>query len=283
MKNKKLLVVSFSGGRTSAFMCKFIQEYPKYKSYDKLFIYANTGLEHPGTIEFIKNCDKAFNLNLVKIEAVVDQTPGVNVTYKVCDYDELTMDGSIFRQVVKKYGLPNFKASICTRSVKVIPMEKYVEDLNYRYVTTAVGIRNDEKHRISQYARDRGIIYPLVDDIKIDEAFIKTYWSRQPFDLEIPPSFGNCDLCFKKSIKHRLNVLRQKPAVADFWLKLENDFKNDQVPMLDLRQQVTVQDLVEMAKDFEPFGEKPFRSKHWNRKTANMNLDLSFDCLCKST
>ena len=49
----KLLVCTFSGGRTSAFMGKLLQEMPKYKDYQKVYIFANTGKEKEETLEFL--------------------------------------------------------------------------------------------------------------------------------------------------------------------------------------------------------------------------------------
>ena len=55
--NTKLLVCTFSGGRTSAFMGLMLKENPKYKEFDKVFIFANTGKERPETLDFINKCD----------------------------------------------------------------------------------------------------------------------------------------------------------------------------------------------------------------------------------
>ena len=51
------ILVSFSGGRTSGLMCRVILEHPKYKDYEKLFVYANTGKEAEATLEFVDRCD----------------------------------------------------------------------------------------------------------------------------------------------------------------------------------------------------------------------------------
>ena len=45
----KLLVCTFSGGRTSAFMGLMLKDLPKYKEFKKLFIFANTGKEKEET------------------------------------------------------------------------------------------------------------------------------------------------------------------------------------------------------------------------------------------
>lgn len=60
---KETIVVSFSGGRTSGFMCWFLQNYMSHL-YNFVYVYANTGQEHEKTLEFVNNVDKLFNLNL---------------------------------------------------------------------------------------------------------------------------------------------------------------------------------------------------------------------------
>ena len=37
------IVISFSGGRTSAYMTKFILNNEKYSDYNKVIVFANTG------------------------------------------------------------------------------------------------------------------------------------------------------------------------------------------------------------------------------------------------
>lgn len=62
MKNN--LVISFSGGRTSAYMTKYLLDNYAEK-YNFYVVFANTGQEHEKTLEFINNCDKHFNFNTV--------------------------------------------------------------------------------------------------------------------------------------------------------------------------------------------------------------------------
>lgn len=59
MKKNKNLLISFSGGRTSAFMSLFIKEY--YKDYNKLFVFANTGKEKEETLTFVDECENISN------------------------------------------------------------------------------------------------------------------------------------------------------------------------------------------------------------------------------
>jgi 3'-phosphoadenosine 5'-phosphosulfate sulfotransferase (PAPS reductase)/FAD synthetase len=52
------ILISFSGGRTSAFMCKLILSSPKYANSKKLILFANTGKENEETLKFVNKCDK---------------------------------------------------------------------------------------------------------------------------------------------------------------------------------------------------------------------------------
>lgn len=49
-------VVSFSGGRTSAYLCYLMIEQFGYENVD--IVYMDTGFEHPRTYDFIRNCAK---------------------------------------------------------------------------------------------------------------------------------------------------------------------------------------------------------------------------------
>ena len=125
--NKKLLVCTFSGGRTSAFMGLMLKEHPSYKDFDKVFIFANTGKELPETLDFINECDKRWGLDVVWLEAKVVHEKGVGTNYKIVDYESASRKGEPFTDMLNKYPLPNNMASNCTRELKMRPIEKYID------------------------------------------------------------------------------------------------------------------------------------------------------------
>ena len=61
MEAEKLLV-SFSGGRTSASMAKYIKE--NYEG-EKCFVFANTGKEREETLAFVQECSQQFNIKYI--------------------------------------------------------------------------------------------------------------------------------------------------------------------------------------------------------------------------
>jgi len=287
MKTKNLLV-SFSGGRTSALMCKFIKEHSKYKDWNVLFVFANTGREKEQTLKFIDECDKRFELNLVWIEAIVDQTKGKGSKYKIVNFEtaeRIGTENSLFKQIIKKNGLPSKLWRHCTRDLKERPIHKYAKFIfNSSEYFTALGIRADEKHRISP---DPKKIYPLAE-LNIDEKFVRGWWKKQDFDLELKDYEGNCDLCFLKSKRKRITIILEDENVAKWWQDLEEKYSQEDKPMFDVYRNLTIEDLVNEANQITK-GIVKFRKqldKEEEREQQAIffepEYDLEFDCFCKS-
>ena len=76
---KKNLLVTVSGGRSSARMAWHIQTHPKYADYNKVFVFCNTGMERPETIAFLKDIVKHWKIPLTLIEGVYSTEKGVGV------------------------------------------------------------------------------------------------------------------------------------------------------------------------------------------------------------
>ena len=284
MKKDKLLLCTFSGGRTSAFMGKLLMELPKYKEYDKVFIFANTGKEKEETLNFINKCDTEWGLNVVWLEAIVDPEKGKGTKHKVVSFKTAARNGEPFIDIVKKYGIPNPFMSICTRELKQRPMDSYVKSLGYKHITTAIGIRFDERHRKSIRAKETNTIYPLCDDLPVDSSFIRNWWDRQCFDLELKDYEGNCDLCFKKSVRKRLTMIKENPQAAKWWVDVEEKYADEKHPRWDLRSNKTMTELVEMANNhFKIIKDKHEESKNQISLFNDIDMDFETDCFCKAT
>ena len=280
---KELLVCTFSGGRTSAFMSQYIVNSSKYDNYDKLFIFANTGKERQETLDFINECDTQWNLDIIWLEAKIYETKGVGTSYNIVDYKTADRTGVVFETMLKKYPMPNAFASNCTRELKLKPIEKYVKDLGYKNYTTALGIRYDERHRKSLKAKENKIIYPLCDDIKVDSTFIRKWWDSQCFDLQLKDYEGNCDLCFKKSVRKRMTLIKENKDIAKWWIDMESKYGDEVVPRFDLRSNLSVEEIVKKAQ--EPFQsvEDVYDLSKKQVSIFNEDLDYETDCFCKAT
>ena len=141
MKHAK--IISFSGGRSSAYMTyRLKKEYPDHY----ITIFCNTGREMPETLDFVNECDKRWNLNVVWLEY---RKGG---KYEVVDYKTASGDGRPFSELIehKKGFLPNVRTRYCTLNLKINVIRNYLQDLGFSSWDFYVGIRYDEPRRWSK-------------------------------------------------------------------------------------------------------------------------------------
>ncbi|WP_055076323.1 phosphoadenosine phosphosulfate reductase family protein [Pseudanabaena sp. 'Roaring Creek'] len=220
MKNNRLLI-SFSGGETSAYMAKLLLD--QYRgSVEILVLFANTGQEAEETLVFVKECDRVFNLNLVWIEADVQPERGIGTKAKTTDFWDASRNGEPFRDAIKKYGIPNVGNPICKRELKIVPMQSYIRSVGWKKnsYTTAIGIRADEMDRMSNDAEASNFIYPLVD-WNIDKAKVNDFWHYMPFRLNLKGWEGNCKTCWAKSNRKLYQIAKDHPDWYDFFSEME--------------------------------------------------------------
>ena len=225
MKTK--LHISFSGGRTSAYMTKLMLDNWSDR-YEFIVTFANTGLEHPKTLDFIHNCDKHFGFNTVWLESVVHHDQRSAPTHKIVDYASASRSGAPFEEVIKKYDIPNQKFPGCTRDLKLSPIKSYLKSLgiNEHEIPTAIGIRTDELRRVNpKTAAARTLIYPLINDWPSDKQDVLDWWEEQAFDLGIDEFEGNCLGCWKKSLKKHFMQIERDPSVYDFHKRMDAEHK----------------------------------------------------------
>ena len=215
--------ISFSGGRTSAYMTKKLLDNMS-DEYEFIITFANTGLEHPNTLEFINNCDTVFGFNTVWLESFVHHDIRKAPSHKIVTFETASRKGEPFEEVIKKYGIPNTKFPGCTRDLKLNPINSYIRSLglNPNKVPTAIGIRTDETRRVNPAtAKERYLTYPLIDTWPSDKQDVLDWWEEQPFDLGIDEFEGNCLGCFKKSFRKHFQQIERDPSVYDFHRRME--------------------------------------------------------------
>jgi len=222
--SQKKHIINFSGGRTSAYLCL---ELLKIIPREQIIInFANTGKESAETLDFVNEFDKYIGGSINWIELRINDK-GEREFEKVT-YETASRDGRPFREIVTKLNcLPNVSQRLCTGEMKLGAMWKFIKSLGLHkdsYVKY-IGIRYDEPKRwskvINQFPSDgEALCYPLVDWNTTREQVI-SFWKTMPFDLKIQDPFGNCDLCFLKSVKRRVAILKEKPETALFWIEME--------------------------------------------------------------
>lgn len=228
LNNKPNLLVTFSGGRSSGRMAKHLKE--NYADqYNMIFVFANTGQENDETLDFVKECDEAFDLGVVWVEAVVHEGR-VASTHKIVNYETATrrteFHDSPYTEVVKKYGIPNKAYMHCTRELKENPIHHYVQKVvGWKKGTyqTAIGIRSDEPKRLNRKDHWQNKIY-LADFLEIDQQGVWDFWNAQPFDLAIEDRQGNCAWCFKKCDSKLKRIAKDDPTIFDYPDFIEREY-----------------------------------------------------------
>ena len=208
-------VLSFSGGRTSAYMM--------YTCHSDLVIFANTGKEAEGTLDFVRKCGEYFDKEIIWLEYTTDNEQ----KFKVVDFKTANREGKPFKQLIeKRKHLPNVMMRFCSMELKALTIRRYLKSLGYNLhdIDMLLGIRYDEPNR---YHRLKGNnrntwenVMPLYKMKKTKEMVLQ-FWKDQPFDLDINKYEGNCDLCFLKGTTKKVELLRQKPDVAKWWMEME--------------------------------------------------------------
>jgi hypothetical protein len=216
------LLISFSGGRTSAYMLwRILQAFDGELPDNKVVVFANTGKERPETLRFVREVGINWGVHIVWIEA------GGLEGYRFAGHDP-SRNGEPFADLIKrKKFTPNALARFCTQELKVKPMLAFAA---HRFLgrpyTEAIGLRADEPWRVAKMmgrnADDgRHCVAPLAT-AGIRKADVLAFWAAQDFDLELPPGgAGNCDLCFLKSRRTLERLISEDPSRADWWIEQE--------------------------------------------------------------
>ena len=280
---KDRLLISFSGGQTSGYMAKMIKENWSDK-YEIICVFANTGLEREETLEFVKKCDKKFNLNVVWVEAVVHYNKRKGCTHKVVDFKSAARNGEPFTAVIKKYGIPNVQFLHCTRELKANPIKSYAKSIGWEGWYTAIGIRIDEVDRVSANHKKFKYIYPLAFDWPTRKIDINEFWQDKNWSLKLKSYEGNCDYCFKKTLRKLMTIYQEDTKNRiQWWLNTEKEFENfaggrDGIspPYRFNRKGMTVQELID--KSNEPFMWAVDESWFTKQLAIDQDLDVSNGC-----
>lgn len=223
---ERRLLISFSGGETSGLMSKLILENMRDEYDDVRVVFANTGKENPETLQFVQECDEAFGLGVVWVEAQVSQEHGEGTRARIVDFDTASRNGEPFEAVIAKYGIPNANYPHCTRELKGNPIRAYAKSIGWEKGSfdTAIGIRTDEIDRMVPKAREQRLIYPLVSRFPHTKPKVNEFWARQSFRLQLAGFDGNCQTCWKKSRRKLVTIMRRAPEKFDWSERIEREY-----------------------------------------------------------
>lgn len=221
--------ISFSGGRTSAYMLWRVLQSNGGLPAEALVCFANTGKEAEATLCFVNDCQEQWQVPIHWLEYRNDERGFAEVSF-----ESASRDGQPFEAIIRKRNfLPNPVTRFCTSELKIRTMHKFLRERGFSDWDQFIGIRADEQRRVSKI-RARGhstetvhetMCMPLADaGVTVQE--VGAFWDGQPFNLGLPTVNGrtlegNCDLCFLKPLAQRASLIKAKPASAIWWARME--------------------------------------------------------------
>lgn len=237
--------LSFSGGRTSAFMLWLtLQANTAGDLAEHLQVcFGNTGREDEATLRFVDACERAWlrprGLKLHWLEYRNDAAGFAEV-----DFATAARDGEPFEAIIRKRQyLPNPITRFCTVELKIRTIHKFLRTLGWLEGDDGwdqmVGIRHDEQRRVAKMrarghsteSRKEHMRIPLAD-AGITVTHVGDFWDAQPFNLELPTVkgrtlAGNCDLCFLKPAAQVQSLIAEQPQRAVWWARQETTVASD--------------------------------------------------------
>lgn len=224
--------ISFSGGRTSAYMLwRVLQANRGDLPVDAITVFANTGREVPATLNFVRRVSERWNVPIHWVEYTPD-APG----FREVTPATASRKGEPFEQLIlKKKFLPNPVARFCTTDLKIKPTEAFLKARGWSEWDNMLGLRADEPERVAKI-RSQPIVpespnveraLPLAQ-VGVTKSHVRDFWRSQDFDLELPYAFdgstlgGNCDGCFLIPPFQRLSRMRKTPDMAVWWIAQED-------------------------------------------------------------
>lgn len=229
--------ISFSGGRTSAYMLWRVLQSNGGLLADAAVLFANTGKEDEATLQFVQDCAERWGIHITWLEWQDAEQP--RYRFKVVDFASASRNGEPFEALIRKKNyLPNPVTRFCTVDLKIHLFANYCRHhLGWDEWDDMVGIRADEPRRVAKIRANpsngvKGIhrLMPLAD-ANVTRQEVAQFWAQQPFDLSLPningvTYHGNCDLCFLKSANQIVSLIAERPERAAWWIRQEGSITN---------------------------------------------------------
>lgn len=212
------VAISFSGGRTSAFMLNKILEANGDLPDRAKVVFANTGREMPETLDFVQECSERWAVPITWLEY---RRYDNKVAFEQVSHNSASRNGEPFEELLYKPYLPNAIARFCTEELKVRTIKRFLVKNGWKFWNNTIGIRADESHRIKPSRDKRWQNWCPLNDAGANLETISKFWSNQPFDLRVMKGAGNCDGCFLKSEATLAAMWREHPNRMKWWADIE--------------------------------------------------------------
>lgn len=228
--------ISFSGGRTSAYMLwRVLQSHGGKLPDEAVVCFANTGKEDEATLRFVRDCGEQWGVAIAWVEYRQADEPADR--WQLVNFNTASREGEPLEAAIRqRQYLPNPVTRFCTVETKIRTMHRYLRSIGWAdgegEWDQFIGIRADEPARVARIrARPspetvrESMCMPLADaGVSVGE--VASFWASQPFGLELltvngRTLAGNCDLCFMKPAAQVASLITEKPERAIWWARME--------------------------------------------------------------
>jgi len=216
-------LISFSGGRTSAYMLWHILDAHGGKLPDDVHVcFANTGKEREETLRFVHECATRWG---VRINWLERDGPD---RFQTVGFNSASRSGEPFAALIGEKGyLPNVASPWCSIALKQRVARQFaMRVFGKRRYFSAVGLRFDEPGRrdsaLARALRKRDAWTPICPlyTARVTKRDVLAWWREQVFDLGLKGFEGNCDGCFQKGPR-LYEVERYTPGALAWWIDQE--------------------------------------------------------------
>lgn len=221
--------ISFSGGRTSAYMLWRVLMSNDGLPPDARVIFCNTGKEEEATLAFVRECGQRWSVPITWLEY-----RNAEPRFAEVNFETASRNGEPFEAVIAQRNgiLPNVRSRYCSSELKTRTMHRHLKAQGWEEWDTFVGIRGDEPRRVAKFranpkpeGRHEEVHLPLAT-VGVTSSEVSQFWSMQKFDLRLPnmngkTMHGNCDLCYLKPANQVLSLITEKPERAVWWANQE--------------------------------------------------------------
>jgi 3'-phosphoadenosine 5'-phosphosulfate sulfotransferase (PAPS reductase)/FAD synthetase len=184
-----------------------------------LVSFANTGDEHPATLDFVNEVSQRWSVPVVWLEYADHAEP--QSRWKITSYEMASRDGEPYDAMLKRRGnyLPNPVQRFCTQALKLFPLHQYLRSLGWDEWLNVGGLRADEPSRLAKMRIPREKtpeetrVAPLAE-AGVTRLMVSEFWKSHDFDLLLPNidgrnPLGNCIDCFLKDTNILLSNYRR--------------------------------------------------------------------------
>lgn len=104
---------------------------------------------------------------------------------------------------------------------------------------------------------------------------VRSFWAKQDFDLRLKDYEGNCDLCWKKSLRKRLTLIKENPGIEQQWLEWEKEgeyvFDRDGLSITQIKE-ISTRSFFQVKDKFDTSKKQP--------QLFGIDLDSETKCTC---